>query len=115
VLTEIAAAVGLKVGGLLAAIFGALVSIPFIPSPYEERGKASIYKTSVLGCGILSAIYVGPLVVHYTELAKAENAIIFLTGTFFMSFATAIHKAAQQADLRMLSEMLKTWFTGPKK
>lgn len=114
--SDIASWFGVKTADLLAAFFGALVSLPFIQSPYEVHWKALVYKTTILGCGILSATYVGPLVVYWTDLEKAKGALIFLTGVFFMSFATAIHRTILQTDLNTISEVLKSWMgSGPRR
>jgi len=111
----IATALGVKSGSLLAAFFGSLVSLPFIKAPeYTAPWKTAAYKAGILFAGIFAAIHVGPLVADGSDYQHMAKAIIFLTGVFFMSIATAIMKVIHQTDLRTLSDVLKAW-TGKSK
>lgn len=112
---EIATILGIKKSSLLAAFFGALVSMPFIKAPYESLTARALYKCYVLVSGILGAIYVGPAIASTAEYMTMESMIVFLTGVFFMSVASAIHNVVQNTDLNTLMNVLRAWVGRPPK
>lgn len=108
-----AGAVGVKKGTLIAAFLGALASLPFIRSPYEDTRQSAMYKVFILICGTAGAVFVAPLIVEALEV-KAEYAIVFLTGAFFMSFASAFHRVLVAVDYDSLTNFAASLIKGKK-
>ena len=107
---SVAAALGVKQGSVMAAFFGALVSLPFIKAPAEYDGwKVGAYKLYIVVAGMLCAIFIGPPVANYGEFMAMEGAIVFFIGVTGMAVAAAFHRAIEQVDFLTLTSAVGDW------
>lgn len=100
---EIAAALGIKKGMMVAGFAGSVVSLAFMQGPIW-------YRLALFMGGLSAAVYVTPVINAAMGLSADTYGMAFVVGLFSMSLAARLIQAVQQANFGEINDGIRSWF-----